>query len=98
MKGPLIYYDIKEMYGSDLNSKQSAVELKQSILEDTDLGFNVEIDFKDVHSLSRGWTRNVFGVIIKTKGETFFKNHILLSNMSKSVRKIVLEGVDETLV
>jgi hypothetical protein len=98
MKGPLIYYDIKDMYGSDLSSTKLASELRQSILDEIDLGFNVEIDFKGVRSLSNGWTRNTFGVIVKEKGETFFKNHILLSNMSKGVRKSILEGIGEILV
>ena len=98
MKGPLIYYDIKEMYGTDLSSTKLASELRQSILEEIDLGFNVEIDFNDVRSLSNGWTRNAFGVIVKEKGEDFFKNHILLSNMSKGVRKSILEGIGEILV
>jgi hypothetical protein len=97
MKGPLIYYEIKDMYGSDLSSTKLATELRKSILDDIDLGFNVEVDFKDVRSLSSGWTRNAFGVIVKEKGEKFFKNHILLSNMSKGVRKSVLEGIGEIL-
>ena len=97
MKGPLIYYEIKDMYGSDLSSTKLATELRKSILEDINLGFNVEIDFKDVRSLSSGWTRNAFGVIVKEKGEHFFKNHILISNMSKGVRRSVLEGIGEIL-
>jgi len=97
MKGPLIYYEIKEMYGSDLSSTKLASELRKSILDEIDLGFNVEVDFKDVRSLSSGWTRNAFGVIVKEKSEDFFKNHILLSNMSKSVRKSILEGIGEIL-
>jgi len=97
MKGPLIYYEIKEMYGTDLSSTKLASELRKSILDEIDLGFNVEVDFKDVRSLSSGWTRNAFGVIVKEKGEKFFKNHILLSNMSKGVRKSVLEGIGEIL-
>jgi hypothetical protein len=63
MKGPLIYYYIKGMYGTDLSSTKLATELRKSILEEIDLGFNVEVDFKDVRSLSTGWTRNAFGVI-----------------------------------
>lgn len=98
MKGPLIYYDIKEMYGTDLSSTKLASELRKSILDEIDLGFNVEVDFNGVRSLSNGWTRNAFGVIVKDKGEDFFKNHILLSNMSKGVRKSILEGIDEILI
>jgi hypothetical protein len=98
MKGPLIYYEIKDMYGSDLSSAKLATELRKSILDEIDLGFNVEIDFAGVRSLSNGWTRNAFGVIVKEKGEDLFKNHILLSNMSKGVRKSVLEGTGKTLV
>jgi hypothetical protein len=98
MKGPLIYYDIKDMYGSDLSSTKLAAELRKSILEEIDLGFNIEVDFKGVRSLSNGWTRNAFGVIVKEKGEDFFKNHILLSNMTKSVKQSILEGIGEILV
>jgi len=97
MKGPLIYYDIKDMYGTDLSSTKLATELRQSILDEIDLGFNVEVDFKNVRSLSTGWTRNAFGVIVKEKGEDFFKSHILLKNMSKGVKKSVLEGIGEIL-
>ena len=97
MKGPLIYYEIKHMYGTDLSSTKLATELRKSILEEIKLGFNVEIDFKGVRSLSTGWTRNAFGIIVKEKGEDFFKNHILINNMSKGVRKTILEGIAEIL-
>jgi hypothetical protein len=93
MKGPLIYYEIKDMYGSDLSSTKLSTELRKSILEDIDLGFNVEVDFKGVRSLSNGWTKNAFGLIVKTKGAEFFKNHILVSNISKGVRKSILQGM-----
>lgn len=98
MKGPLIYYEIKHMYGTDLSSTKLASELRNSILEEIDLGYNVEVDFKDVRSISSGWARNAFGLIVKEKGDEFFKSHILISNMNKSIRKTILEGVGETLV
>ena len=85
------------MYGTDLSSTKKAFELHKSILEEISLGFNVELDFKDVRSITNGWARNVIGVIAKTKGEDFIKNHILISNMSKSVRKTMLEGIEDIL-
>jgi hypothetical protein len=97
MKGPLIYYDIKDMYGSDLSSTKLAAELRKSILEEINLGFNVEVDFKGVRSLSGGWIRNAFGMIVKTNGADFFKNHILLSNLNKNIRTSILESIDEIL-
>ena len=97
MKGPLIYYDIKDMYGTDLSSTKLATELRKNILEDIDLGFNVEVDFKDVRSISNGWARNALGLIVKDKGEEFFKNHILISNMNKTIRTTILEGIEETV-
>ena len=97
MKGPLIYYEIKDMYGTDLSSTKLAAELRKSILEEISLGFNVEIDFKDVRSITNGWARNLIGVIAKNKGEDFVKNHILLTNMSKDVRNTILEGTLEIL-
>ena len=97
MKGPVIYYEIQHMYGSSLSSIKFANELKQSILTDIDTGFNVEVDFKEVTSLSSGWIKSAFGVIVKGKGEDFFNSHILLSNMSKSVKRSVLEEIGEIL-
>lgn len=98
MKGPLIYYEIKEMYGTDLSSTQLASELRKSILEEIGLGFNVELDFKDVRSITNGWARNVIGLIAKDKGEDFIKSHILINNMSKNVRKSMLEGIEQVLI
>jgi len=98
MKGPIIYYEIKELYGQHLSSTKKATELRQDILEQINLNFNVEVDFAGVRSISSGWARNAFGLIVKSKGEEFFKNHILISNMSKGVRKTLLEGIEEVLV
>jgi hypothetical protein len=97
MKGPLIYYEIKDMYGSDLSSTKLATELRQSVLEEIELGFNVEIDFKDVRSISNGWGRNLIGKIAKEQGVDFVKKHILLSNMNKNVRRNLLEGISDIL-
>lgn len=98
MKGPLIYYHIQEMYGSDLSSTKLAVELRKDILEQIDLGFNVELDFENVRTVTKGWSRNLLGVILKEQGEDFIKNHILVNNMNKNVRKYVLEGIQQMLV
>lgn len=86
------------MYGTDLSSTKKASELRQSILEEIGLGFNVELDFKDVRSVTNGWARNVIGLIAKEKGEKFVKDHILVTNMNKGVRKTILEGTSEILV
>lgn len=97
MKGPLIYYNIHETYGTDLSSTKLASELRASILEDIDLGFNVEIDFKGVRSISTGWARNAFGIIVRDKDEQFFKQHIRVINANKNVRETILEGIGEVL-
>jgi cell division GTPase FtsZ len=97
MKGPLIYYEIKHIYGTDLSSTKLSTELCKSVLEDINLGFNVEIDFKDVRSITNGWGRNLIGKIAKDKGTDFVKNHIMLSNMNKNVRTNLLEGISDIL-
>jgi hypothetical protein len=97
MKGPLIYYEIKDMYGTDLSSTKLATELRKSVLEEIDLGFNAEIDFKGVRSITRGWGRNFIGKIAKDKSPDFVKNHIMLSNMNKNVRTNLLEGISDIL-
>lgn len=95
MKGPLIYYPIAEMYGTDLSSTKLSSELRSLILEEIDLGFNVEIDLKNVRTLTNGWVRNAFGLIIKDKGYEFFKQHIQIINMSQNIRQSILEGIDQ---
>lgn len=95
MKGPLIYYELTDMYGTDLSSTKLATELRKSILEEIDLGFNVEIDFKGVRTVTNGWARNALGLIVRDNGDKFFKDHILISNLGKSVRKSILEGVGQ---
>ena len=97
MKGPMIYYEIKDMYGTHLSSTKLATELRQSILEEIDLGFNIEIDFKNVRSITNGWARNLIGKIAKEQGVDFVKKHILLSNMNKNVRQNLLEGISDIL-
>lgn len=98
MTGPIIYFPIREMYGTDLSSTKLAYELHKDVLEQIDLGFNVELDFKDVRSITNGWARNLIGLIAKEKGEDFVKNHILVNNMSKRVRKTMLEGIGDIFV
>ena len=98
MKGPLIYYELKDMYGTDLSSTKLATELQESILEEIDLGFNVEVDFKGVRSVSNGWVRNSLGLIVQDKGDKFFKEHILISNLDKSIRKNILKGIGLALI
>lgn len=97
MKGPLIYYELKDMFGTNLSSTKLASELRKSILEEIDLGFNVEVDFKGVRSVSNGWARNALGLIVRDKGDKFFRDHILISNADKYVRKSILKGVGQVI-
>jgi len=89
MKGPSIYYEIDHMYGSILNNIRTSAELKTSILEDIDLGFSIEIDFKNVNTMSKQWARICFGSIIKEKGESFFRDNILISNANQKIINII---------
>lgn len=98
MKGPVIYYPIREMYGSDLSSTKLSTELRKDILEQIEFGFNVEIDFDKVRSISNGWARNLIGFIAKEQGEDFVKNHIGILNMNKSVKRTLLEGIGDILI
>lgn len=97
MKGPLIYYSIKEWFGTDLSSTKLASSLRKNIEEDVELNFNVELDFKGVRSVTNGWARNLIGKLIKDNGEDYFKNHILLSNMNKNVKISILEGIEQMI-
>lgn len=93
MNGPVIYYPIKEMYGTDLSSTKLSFELYNSIIEDLDLGMKIEIDFKNVRSVSCGWLRNCIGLIVKNKGEKFFRDNIRIINMNKNIKLNLAEVV-----
>lgn len=95
MKGPLIYYSIKEWFGTDLSSTKLSYELRKSIEEDIELGFNIELDFDGVRSVTNGWARNLIGKLIKDNGEDYFKSHVLLNNMNKNVRINILESIEQ---
>lgn len=97
MKGPLIYYEIKNMYGTDLSSTKLATELRKNVEEDIELNFNVEIDFKGVRSVTNGWARNLIGKFIKDNGIDTFKDHVLLTNMNKNVKTNILEGIEQLI-
>lgn len=97
MKGPVIYYPIQEMYGTDLSSTKKANELRESMLEEIGVGLNVEIDMKDVRSITNGWANKAFGVIVKEEGEEFFKNHIRIINMNKRIKTTLVEGIGQML-
>lgn len=98
MTNPIIYYNITEMYGTDISSTKLASELRKDILEQIDLGFNVELDFKNVRTMTTGWSRNLIGLIVRDKGEQFFKDYITIKNMSENVRTNMLEGIEEVLI
>lgn len=98
MKGPLIYYSIKEWFGSDLSSTKLVSELRKSIEEDIELDFNIELDFDGVRSVTSGWARNLIGKLIKDNGEDYFKNHIILANMNKNVKTSILEGIEQVIL
>lgn len=98
MKGPLIYYSIKEWFGTDLSSTKLVSELRKSIEEDIELDFNIELDFDGVRSVTSGWARNLIGKLIKDNGEDYFKNHIILANMNKNVKTSILEGIEQVIL
>lgn len=95
MKGPVIYYPIQEMYGTNLSSTKVANDLRISILEEISVGLNIEIDMKDVRSITNGWSKKAFGIIVKNNGEEFFNSHIRIINMNKSVKKTLIEDIGQ---
>lgn len=90
MKGPVIYYPIQEMYGSNLSNKASSCELKDSIIEDFKCEMNVEIDFKDVNTATNVWLKKALEPIIK---DNSLRSHISFINMTKSIEKIIFKLV-----
>lgn len=94
MKGPVIYYPIAEMFGTDIGGVKSAKEFRESILEDIDAGLKVELDFQDVRTVGSAWIRNCLGKIVTDKGNEFFIDNIRVINHEK-IRKQLLKVIGE---
>ena len=76
MKGPLIYYEIKDTYGTDLSSTKLAYELRQSVLDDLDLGFNDD-EFMQIINKAPSTRPNRFTILEHLKlNENQIKNKI----------------------
>lgn len=88
-------YKIKDLYGTDLSSTKLGLDLCKSMIEHIDLGYSIEVDFEDVRTVTNGWSRNAFGIIVKNNGEKYFKDNIKLINISENVQQSILEGISE---
>lgn len=86
---------LAKVYGTDLSGIQLSSEFRRTIVQFIDNGYNVEVNFEGVRTVTNGWTRNVFGILIHEKGDNYFMKHIKLSNMSDYIRITVLEGISE---
>jgi hypothetical protein len=95
MKSSLIYYPIEETYGKNLSDPRLAIELRQNILEEIDLGFDIEIDFKDVDIATNEWCGDIFGFIVKNKGKDFLNKHISIINANKNIHKCILNNINQ---
>jgi hypothetical protein len=96
MKSSLIYYPIEETYGKNLSDPKLAIELRQNILEEIDLGFDIEIDFKDVIIATNEWCNDIFGFIVKNKGKNFLNKHISIINANKNIDKSISKHYNHT--
>jgi hypothetical protein len=88
MKGPVIYYPLEEMQGKTLKSVKQSKELYESMMEEIDTELHIELDFKNVDSVSKSWIENSLGRILKEHGEEFFVANIRLINYNRNIGNV----------
>lgn len=87
------YYGLKELYGEELFTDETSLEITKLILLAISFGYIVEVDFKEIKSVKNEWLTNSFGLIIKEKGYAFLIKNVKLLNLSEGIKAIVAESI-----
>ncbi len=85
-------------HGTDLSSRYRAARLRGEIFDvASEAGVRCEIDFAGVRTLSDSFADELFGVLVSERGEPWFKEHVLVTNLTGPIRATILEAVADRL-
>lgn len=88
---------IRSDYGTDVSSRQRAAELRVVVESHVGQGHCVELDFTGVRSLSSSFADELFGLLVESHGEAWFRDHIRVHGLAPLHRRTVLESVANRL-
>ena len=84
--------------GSDLSSRARASALRARVVSAVEGGCqHVHVDLQGVRTISSSFADELFAVIVAAKGEEWFKAHIKVVNVSVSLRRTILEAIEDRL-
>lgn len=90
-------FDLSTELGTDLSSRRVAGEFRERLL--AAIGPSEDdvcvLDLDRVRSVSHSFADELFAVLIETHGESWFKSHLQLQNLSPDVRETILEAIQQ---
>ena len=93
-----ISISLKDRLGTDVSSRARAASLRSAVVGLIDAGrTHVTIDLDGVCSISESFADELFGVLTTSKGEVWFKKHIVLVNLSDDLRYSILSAINNRI-
>lgn len=85
--------NVGEAFGSDLSSRTAGNRLRKRIELLATKGTKVIVDLSRVRSLSHSFADEVFAVLIKNRGEEWFRVNVSLTGADSFVRQTILDAI-----
>jgi anti-anti-sigma regulatory factor len=84
---------VRVEYGTDISSRQRAASLRIAVESHVSDSGQVELDFTGVRSISSSFADELFGILVASHGDTWFRDHVRVVGLTPPLRRIVLESV-----
>ena len=80
--------------GKHLASRERARQLREGALSELGSGHNqITIDFEGVDLLSDSFADELLAILVRDKGEEWFRNHVRLLNLQDEMRTTILRVI-----
>ena len=81
---------IKEIAGTDVSSRHPAANIRKQII---DAGALCRVDFTEVRSVSSSFADELFAVLIRDRGESWFSDNVRIAGACQEVKYVILEAI-----
>ena len=88
---------LRNAYGTDLSSRQRAVELRNQVTAGVVATGRYVLDFGGVRTVSDSFADELIAVLVAEHGEEWFREHVEIAGLSQDVRHSVLLAVSNRL-
>lgn len=83
-------------HGTDLSSRTTGHHLRDEVIRLAAAG-PVVLDFSGVRSVSHSFSDELLAVLVESKGERWFREHVRVINHSPIVRWAILDAIQHRL-